>query len=257
MACYDEICDQIEDGIDLISEKVSPIALGYTARGVPIDVPGGDNGSSLIFIKKWIITDIILTTWTGRRINMHRQLVGFVKRSSELLLLGQTACKLCGYKTIEMQEEEIMQTADSQQNLEPAVIQTSRPDDAKHDSEESEEGEDEYDGDIHEHDEKKSDSEEGETINENKQQTHERMETNQHTQKKWLQQSIKRWMKNKTIVDVDKTPTATTTAPTREQQKVYYAVWSAKHFTIEEDLEEAIAHLTEDSKMEECTSDRA
>ena len=79
--------------------------LGYTERGIPIDMAGGaSGGSSLVWVTKWARLVLDIHTALGRRLRLNHQLVGFVQRSTPLVLLGQNACGLCGYRTIEQQD---------------------------------------------------------------------------------------------------------------------------------------------------------
>ena len=73
--------------------------------GVPIDMAAGTNGtSSIVRVHRWARLNIVVNTAQGRTLHLSEQTVGFVHRSSPLLLLGQSACKLCGYRTIEQQD---------------------------------------------------------------------------------------------------------------------------------------------------------
>ena len=75
--------------------------------GVPIDMAAGTaGGSSIVRVKKWATLNIEVVTRQGRRLYLAQQTVGFVPRSTALLLLGQSACTLCGYRTIEQQDED-------------------------------------------------------------------------------------------------------------------------------------------------------
>ena len=84
---------------------VTATELGYAKRGVPIDMAGGcSSGSSLVWVTEWAKLALTIETNNGRCLHLTDQLVGFVPRSTPLMLLGQEACSLCGYRTIEQQD---------------------------------------------------------------------------------------------------------------------------------------------------------
>ena len=86
---------------------VSPTDLGFSERGVPIDMAGASGtGSSLVWVQKWGRLTIHVCTRNGRRITLSQQVVGFIRRSTPLLLLGQHTCTICGYRTIEQQDHD-------------------------------------------------------------------------------------------------------------------------------------------------------
>lgn len=104
MECYHELCERIREGHDVVSRVIQPQDMVYTARGVPIDMSGGEEGdTSVVYVKRWVSTTIRMVTYTNRTVVMYQQLVGFVARSTPLLLLGKTACRLCGFRTIREQ----------------------------------------------------------------------------------------------------------------------------------------------------------
>ena len=59
-------------------------------RGVPMDLACGTDGkSSLYFAKRWVQTNVSIRTNSGRLRIIHDQVIGFVPRSTHLLLAGQ------------------------------------------------------------------------------------------------------------------------------------------------------------------------
>ena len=101
---FDIVKDACNHGNSTI-RLIAPAELGYP-NGVPIDMAAGNTGtSSIVRVSKWAKLNIEISTLQGRRLHLTQQTVGFVNRSSPLLLLGQEACRLCGYRTIEEQDE--------------------------------------------------------------------------------------------------------------------------------------------------------
>lgn len=81
--------------------------LGYDSHGVQIDLACiTDDGSSIVWIKRWVTTSITIETNSGVVHVMNQQVVGFVRRRTPLLIIGQEGCRLCGYKNIEEQDAE-------------------------------------------------------------------------------------------------------------------------------------------------------
>ena len=73
-----------------------------TERGVPMDLACSTNGkSSLYFAKRWVQANVSIRTNSGRLRIVHDQVIGFVPRSTHLLLAGQHLCNLCSFYTIE------------------------------------------------------------------------------------------------------------------------------------------------------------
>lgn len=104
---YDEICGKMRNGLLPDTEMVTLHEMGFTNRGVPVDLACSTNeGSSVVWIKRWVRTTIAINTKAGRMHILTRQVVGFVRRSTPLLIVGQEGCRLCGYKNIEQQDEE-------------------------------------------------------------------------------------------------------------------------------------------------------
>ena len=100
------------------TELITPAELGYSDKGIPIDVACSTRGqgghqSSIVWIKRWVRTNISIVTKTGMQHLLTRQVVGFVRRSTPLLIIGQEGCKLCGYKTIEEQDAELKQNTNT------------------------------------------------------------------------------------------------------------------------------------------------
>ena len=78
--------------------------------GIPLDLTcSTSGGSSIYWCKRWIQTPVVIRTKTGRVHRIMDQVVGFVPRSTSLLIVGQQACSLCGYKTIQQQDRELDQ----------------------------------------------------------------------------------------------------------------------------------------------------
>ena len=103
---YPTVLKRITDGIDRVSRVVPLDELGCSPKGRPIDMAGGTTGaSSIVHVDLWVETTINLTMASGRRVILHRQLVGFVDRSSPMLILGIPACVACGYHTVPVQEK--------------------------------------------------------------------------------------------------------------------------------------------------------
>ena len=113
----DSLYDLVEDAHrhgNMTIRLVTAAELGHPG-GVPIDMAAGATGSSsIIRVQKWAVVNIEVSTLQGRRLHLTQQTVGFVSRSTPLLLLGQQACKLCGYRTIEEQDKERSQQQPSQ-----------------------------------------------------------------------------------------------------------------------------------------------
>ena len=110
---YQPILQAINEGRLKDTCVVTPSELGFGARGIPIDVAcvgEGQGESSIVWIKKWMRTTISITTRTGMQHVLTQQVVGFVRRSTPLLIIGQEGCKLCGYKTIEEQDVEMQRS---------------------------------------------------------------------------------------------------------------------------------------------------
>ena len=120
---YDEICRKMKSGLLPDTEMVALHDMGYTSRGVPVDLACSTNeGSSVVWIKRWVRTTIAITTKTGRMHLLTRQVVGFVRRSTPLLIVGQEGCGLCGYKTIERQDEEHANREESNRHRQPQYL---------------------------------------------------------------------------------------------------------------------------------------
>ena len=115
---WGEICERVSAGLDTVTRIIPHMEIaGSTENGVPVDVAvSSSGGSSVCYIRKWVRTTVEITTHHGMNHILHGQLVGFVARSTPLLILGQQACRLCGYKTIEMQDAEAQ--ADAARNAE-------------------------------------------------------------------------------------------------------------------------------------------
>ena len=61
---YENILQDILSGKDNVTNIITPQELGFSKRGVPIDMAGGtSNQSSIAWIKHWIRTNITVTTY--------------------------------------------------------------------------------------------------------------------------------------------------------------------------------------------------
>ena len=105
---YAYLADKINTGAATTARLVSAVDLGYSPQGVPLDVACSTDecASSVVFIKKWMRLSYTLITDQGRRFTLSQRLLGFVPRSTPLLILGRSTCQLCGYRTIEQQDQE-------------------------------------------------------------------------------------------------------------------------------------------------------
>ena len=82
---YDDIRKKMNDGLLPDTYPVTLHEMGYTERGVPVDLACSSNGtSSVVWIKRWLRTTIAITTRTGRVHVLTSQTVGFVRRSTPL-----------------------------------------------------------------------------------------------------------------------------------------------------------------------------
>ena len=105
---YDEIIKCIEDGDVRGAEVITPEQLGHSARGVPVDLAcsTSTSGSSIAWVKRWIRIIVEVTTKAGRKFILTQANIGFVRRSTPLLILGKKTCTLCGYRTIKQQDSD-------------------------------------------------------------------------------------------------------------------------------------------------------
>ena len=103
---YDEIVELIDSGDMAKAKIINPIDMGYSKRGVPIDVAAAtdEDGTSVLWIQKWIRLTANVRTHAGRRIELTQLCVGFVPRSTPLFILGKETCAICGYRTIRQQD---------------------------------------------------------------------------------------------------------------------------------------------------------
>ena len=103
---YERIEQDIIQGKIPHAELLNPVQLGFTSRGVPVDVAcSTDTGTtSIVWIKRWIRVTLQVTTHRGRNITLTQTTIGFVKRTAPLLILGKRTCAVCGYKGIEQQD---------------------------------------------------------------------------------------------------------------------------------------------------------
>ena len=105
---YDEIIKCIEDGDVRGAEVITPEQLGHSARGVSVDLAcsTSTSGSSIAWVKRWIRITVEVTTKAGRKFILTQANIGFVRRSTPLLILGKKTCTLCGYRTIKQQDSD-------------------------------------------------------------------------------------------------------------------------------------------------------
>ena len=66
----------------------------------------GTGRASIAWVDRWVRMTIEVTNAVGRKITLTQVDIGFVRRSTQLLILGRKTCMICGYKTIYQQDEE-------------------------------------------------------------------------------------------------------------------------------------------------------
>ena len=95
---YDEIIKCIKDGDMRGAEIITPEELGHSSRGVPVDLACSTSasGSSIAWITRWVRVTVEVTTKAGRKFILTQVDIGFVRRSTPLLILGKNTCTLCG-----------------------------------------------------------------------------------------------------------------------------------------------------------------
>ena len=103
---FEEIQQAIQQGRMPGASMVTPEQLGFSSKGVPIDVActTSAEGSSVTWIKRWMKATVRLTTDSGRTFTLHQLCIGFVRRTTPLLILGKNTCGICGYRTIRRQD---------------------------------------------------------------------------------------------------------------------------------------------------------
>ena len=102
---YEAICKEVRGGQLPDTRTLTMAEVGCGPRGVPVDLACSTNGgSSIVWVNRWIKTTVRIVTKTGRTHVLTQQVIGFVKRSAPLLIIGQKGCTLCGYRTIEQQD---------------------------------------------------------------------------------------------------------------------------------------------------------
>ena len=106
---YVELARQIREGRIPHAQLISPMDIGYTRRGVPIDVAAGTgrNTASVIYVQRWVRITVDITTNSGRKLKLTQATIGFVSRSSPLLILGKRTCAIWGYKSFEQQDKDM------------------------------------------------------------------------------------------------------------------------------------------------------
>ena len=125
---YEGIVKAIQNGFLPGTEMVTLEEMGYGRKGVPVDLACSTNeGSSVVWIKRWVRTTIEINTVAGRVHVLTRQVIGFVRRSTPLLIVGQDGCRLCGYKTIEEQDLEYRKGHSKRQSEYPTLQMMSKP----------------------------------------------------------------------------------------------------------------------------------
>ena len=105
---FDELVRDIRQGKVKHAKIISPTELGYSSKGVPVDLACTPNkrGSSIVWIDRWIRMSVQVTTNSGRNFILSQTNIGFVRRSTPLLILGKSTCTLCGYRTIRQQDDD-------------------------------------------------------------------------------------------------------------------------------------------------------
>ena len=105
---YDEIIKSIKNGDMRGAEIITPEELGHSSRGVPVDLACSTSasGSSIAWITRWVRVTVEVTTKAGRKFILTQADIGFVRRSTPLLILGKNTCMLCGYRTIKQQDSD-------------------------------------------------------------------------------------------------------------------------------------------------------
>ena len=106
---YVELARQIREGRIPHAQLISPMDIGYTRRGVPIDVAAGTgrDTASVIYVQRWVRITVDITTNSGRKLKLTQATIGFVSRSSPLLILGKRTCAIWGYKSFEQQDKDM------------------------------------------------------------------------------------------------------------------------------------------------------
>ena len=126
-ACYDELVQAIVAG-ELEARLLTPEDLGYTSRGVPIDVAAAteSGGSSIIRVKRWMRITLRVRTDTGRYLTLTNTVVGFVRRATPLLILGKNTCGICGYRSIEEQDEDRRRRGDDARSSQYRALRSAK-----------------------------------------------------------------------------------------------------------------------------------
>ena len=105
---YASMAEAITTGRIRGASLVTPQELGHTSRGVPVDVAcaTGSGTTSIAYIRRWARFPVRIETDSGRSFQLMQLTVGFVRRTTRLLILGQRSCTRCGYKTVEQQDDD-------------------------------------------------------------------------------------------------------------------------------------------------------
>ena len=105
---YEELIKSIEDGDVKGAQVITPEDLGHTPRGVPVDLAYSTSptGSSIAWVKRWFRITVEVTTKAGRKFILTQANIGFVRRSTPLLILGKKTCTLWGYRTIKQRDSD-------------------------------------------------------------------------------------------------------------------------------------------------------
>ena len=105
---YEMLREEIQAGNIRGAKLLKPQELGFSHRGVPIDLAcaTGSGESSVSWIKDWMQITVRITTDSGRRFILSNLCIGVVKRTTPLLILGKRTCALCGYKTVRQQDKD-------------------------------------------------------------------------------------------------------------------------------------------------------
>ena len=92
---YDRMANMVQRGDIPGASLITPTDLRYTERGVPIDVACTVGGSSSVYwVRRWMCITVKVDTKVGRQLTLTRLTIGFVPRTSPLLILGKRTCCL-------------------------------------------------------------------------------------------------------------------------------------------------------------------
>ena len=84
--------------------------------------------TSVIYVSRWVAINITVRAKSGRVFKLNQVVLGFVARTSRLLILGREVCAKCGYKTIEQQDRDAG-GSDSEEDADERRLHEQPPDD--------------------------------------------------------------------------------------------------------------------------------